>query len=137
MGSVALASPKVAMPVVPAPPPPPGAAMDVDGGMPSVEIKPTGERALLESKLHPAVLQAFDCWKQSGQNCTLAADGILELQLWLTDATDPVVAQLTALGFVESRPRSHERVLVGRLPVAKLADLAKINAVRFVSPLRR
>ncbi len=136
-GGAVLASRKLASPMAVPPPPPPGAAMDTDAGAPSVEVKPTGERALLESKVHPVVLQEFDCWKKSGQNCKLATDGILELQLWLADDSDPVVAQLTALGFVMSQPRSHEKVLVGRLPVAKLADLAKINAVRFVSPVRR
>jgi Ca-activated chloride channel family protein len=137
-GGAVLASPKLASPMAVAPPPPPGVAMDTDAGAPSVEVKPTGERALLESKVHPVALQEFDCWKESGQNCKLATDGILELQLWLADDSDPVVAQLTALGFVMSQPRrSHEKVLVGRLPVAKLADLVKINAVRFVSPVRR
>jgi hypothetical protein len=33
--------------------------------------KPTGERVLLESKLHPALLATFDCWKKSGQDCRL------------------------------------------------------------------
>jgi Ca-activated chloride channel family protein len=135
-GTGVVSLPIVAIPIGP-PPPPPAAPTDVDGGAPSVEVKPTGERALLESKLHPTVLQDFDCWKQSGQNGKLVTDDTLELQLWLADASDPVIAQLTAVGFVLSQPRSHEKVLVGRLPVAKLADLVKINAVRFVSPVRR
>ena len=135
-GTVSLPSP-VAIPLGPPPPLLPAGSMNVDGGAPSVEVKPTGERALLESKLHPTVLQEFDCWKQSGQNCKLVTNDILELQLWLADASDPVIAQLAAVGFVVSLPRSHEKVLVGRLPVAKLADLVKIDAVRFVSPVRR
>jgi hypothetical protein len=143
---VTLASPGVAIPTVPipmAPPPPfPGASMGNGGassieGKPTDEVKPSGERARLESKLHPAVLEEFDCWKQSRQNCRLAADDTLELQLWLSDASDPVIAQLTAVGFVVSQPRAHEKVLIGRLPVAKLAELVKISAVRFVSPVRR
>jgi hypothetical protein len=113
-----------------------GGASSIEG-KPTDEVKPSGERARLESKLHPAVLEEFDCWKQSRQNCRLAADDTLELQLWLSDASDPVIAQLTAVGFVVSQPRAHEKVLIGRLPVAKLAELVKISAVRFVSPVRR
>jgi hypothetical protein len=128
--------PTVAIPMGP-PPPLPAGSTDVDGGAPSVAVKPTDERDLLESKLHPTVLQEFDCWKQSGQNCKLVTDDTLELQLWLADASDPVIAQLTAVGFVVSQPRSHEKALVGRLPVSKLVDLVKIDAVRFVSPVRR
>ncbi len=115
----------------------PPAKPDFYGHADSVETKPTGERALLDSKLNPVVLQAFDCWKQSGNNCKLVHDGTLELELWLTDDSDPVIAQLTALGFVVSQHRPHEKMLVGHVPVEKLTDLAKIPAVHFISPIRR
>ncbi|MGB6774572.1 MAG: VIT and VWA domain-containing protein [Terriglobales bacterium] len=128
----------------PAPPPPVSQQMVVTNGevtAPSViaDEKPTGERALLESKLHPALLEAFDCWKKSGQDCklVLAKDGSVEVQLWLTDDSSAVLDQLKALGFTTSQARPREKTLVGRLPVEKLADLTKISAVRFVSPVRR
>jgi len=41
------------------------------------------------------------------------------------------------LGFTTSQARPKDKVLVGHLPVDKLADLAKISAVRFASPVRR
>jgi len=127
-----------------APPPPPRVSqpMMVAGAedtAPSVpaEEKPTGERAMLESKLHPALLEAFDCWKKSGQDCKLVKDGTVEVQLWLTDDSSAVLEQLNALGFITSHARQKDKVLVGRLPTEKLADLAKISAVRFASPVRR
>ena len=128
----------VASPIAIGPPPPPPSAISVeDEASSGVKAKPTGERSLLESKLHPTVLQQFDCWKQSGTNCGLVKDGMLELQLAMTDAGDSVMAKLSALGFVASGPQAHNKVLVGRLPVAKLVELVKIGAVRFISPVRR
>jgi Ca-activated chloride channel homolog len=128
---------------IPAPPPPPGSqpsmiALD-EAPAPPVrpDDKPTGERAVLESKLHPALLEAFDCWKKSGQDCKLVRDGTVEVQLWLTDDSGAVLDEFKALGFATSQARTKEKVLVGHLPVDKLADLAKIRAVRFVSPVRR
>jgi Ca-activated chloride channel family protein len=147
---------------IPSPPPPPppggasggsgsgaGVAGGVAGGvyyrsqmqappeLPPAEEKLTGERAVLESKLHPALLEAFDCWKKSGPDCKLAPGGAVEVQVWLTDDSSAVLEQLKALGFTMSQARSREKVFVGHLPADKLADLAKISAVRFVSPVRR
>ena len=104
---------------------------------PAVDIPkaPIGERALLESKLHPKLLEVFDCWKKSAHDCKLASDGTVELQLWLTDDSSAVLEQLKALGFATTQTRSKEKVLVGRIAVEKLPDLAKITAVRFASPL--
>jgi hypothetical protein len=101
------------------------------------DTKPASERALLESKLHPALLEAFDCWKKSGQDCKLVKDGTVEVQLWLTDDSTAVLDQLKALGFTTSQALHGEKALVGRLPAEKLAALAKISAVRFASPVRR
>ncbi|HWY20430.1 MAG TPA: VIT domain-containing protein [Candidatus Acidoferrum sp.] len=122
--------------VSPMAPPPRSREMDASIDKPSVEVKPTGERATLEAKLHPAVLRAFDCWQKSEQHCKLVTDGTLEVQLWLGEDSDSVIAQLSALGFVKSQSRSRGKVLAGRLPVEKLADLVKISAVHFVSPVR-
>ncbi|HXM11021.1 MAG TPA: VIT and VWA domain-containing protein [Terriglobales bacterium] len=103
----------------------------------TADRKPTSERVLLESKLHPALLEAFDCWKKSRQDCKLVKDGSVEVQLWLTDDSTAVLDQLKALGFTTSKALHREKALVGRLPAEKLSDLAKISAVRFVSPVRR
>jgi hypothetical protein len=102
-----------------------------------LEGKPTGERALLESKLSPAILRAFDCWKKSGRECKQAKDGTVELQLFLTDDSATVIDKLKALGLSVSQNRRKGKVVIGRLPVEKLADLAKLTAVRFVAVVRR
>jgi hypothetical protein len=99
--------------------------------------KPTGEQAVLEAKLHPALVEAFECWKNSKQNCKLVKDGVVELQVWLTDDSQEVLDRLKALGFTISEVRPKEKVVVGRLPAERLAELAKMSPVRFASPVRR
>lgn len=100
-------------------------------------LQPTGERALLEAKLHPALLEAFDCWKKSGQDCKQVKDGSAEVEVWLTDDSTTVLDQLKAMGFTLSQAHTGKKTLVGRLPAEKLADLARMSTVRFVSPVRR
>ncbi len=90
---------------------------------------------MLESKLQPALLEAFDCWKKSGKDCKLAPSGKVEVQVWLTNNSDAVLEQLKAIGFTMSQARP--KVVIGHLSVEKLSDLAKIRSVRFVSRVRR
>jgi hypothetical protein len=117
---------------------PPAPAMTFNGGPKETALaEPTGERARLEAKLHPALLKAFDCWKKSGTDCKLANGGAVEVQVWLTDNSSAVLEQLKNLGFVTSQTRPKEKVVIGHLPAEKLAELAKIGAVKFVSPVRR
>jgi Ca-activated chloride channel family protein len=128
--------------VPPGPPPPPPAStatetVNVEADSVSVadKTKPTGERAVLESKLHPTLLAAFDCWKQSGDNCKMVHDGKIEIQIFLTGTQPEISDQLKALGF-EAKANSARKVLAGTLPIEKLQALIQITAVRFVSPLR-
>jgi hypothetical protein len=127
----------------PAPPPPVSQQQvvvtngEVAALPPVADEKPTGERAVLESKLDPSLLAAFDCWKKSGWGCNLVKDGVIEIQLWLTDDSSVVLEQLKAVSFTPSENRQKEKVVVGHIPAEKLADLARIGAVRFVSPVRR
>jgi Ca-activated chloride channel family protein len=107
-----------------APPPPPP------------DTKPKSERALLESKLSPTILARYDCWKKQAANCKLAPDGTVKVQLFLTQ--DPAVAieQLKAAGLTVSRIRQKEKAVIGRLPLDKLAELAKLETVKFIAPVR-
>lgn len=140
-GGVAGGAFQVSPSVIPPSPPPPASQSVTVSATESVPVvavpkAPTGERKLLESKLHPKLLEEFDCWKKSTHGCQLPSDGTVELQLWLNDNSSAVLEQLKALGFTTSQTRSKQKVLVGRIAVEKLQDLAKITAVRFASPLR-
>jgi len=129
--------------IPPPPPAPPPSIMvpkaDVAGPSGPPNDQAAGPRALLESKLHPALLKAYDCWKNSEPDCQLVNHGAVEVQLWLADETGAVLAQLEALGFKTSldRRKEKEKMIVGKIPVEKLAELVRIGAVRFVSPPRR
>jgi hypothetical protein len=123
-----------------APPPPPasiGTMMEAESAVPTKhDDKPTAERALLESKLSPALLAAFDCWKKSGTSCARVKAGNVELQLFLTEDSAAVIDKLKALGLTIRESRTKGKVLVGNLPVGKLEELAKMAPVRFVALVR-
>jgi hypothetical protein len=104
---------------------------------PTPDIEPTGERALLESKLSPAVLERFDCWKKQASDCKLAPDETVDLQLFLTKDSAAVIEQLKALGLQISQMRKKERLARARVPLDRLTDLAKLPQIKFVSELRR
>jgi hypothetical protein len=57
--------------------------------------------------------------------------------LFLTDDSATVIDKLKTLGLSVSQNRRKEKVVIGRLPIEKLADLAKLTAVRFVAVVRR
>jgi hypothetical protein len=99
--------------------------------------KQTGERAILESKLSPALLAAFDCWKESGSACTKLRGDMVDLQLVLAPDSNAAIEQLKALGFSIAEERQKQRAIIGRLPVAKLVELAQMDAVRFVALIKR
>jgi Ca-activated chloride channel homolog len=132
----------------PLPAPPPMVAMPTVIAMPSgatlpeetpplPDGKPTSERALLESKVNPTVLEAFDCWKMQRSGCRLVKDGTVEIELFLTEDSAAVIELIKPLGFVVSQDRPKEKIVIGRLPLGKLVELAKMETVRFVAQVRR
>jgi hypothetical protein len=101
------------------------------------DIKPSGDRALLESKLSPAVLKRFDCWKKQASDCKLAPDGTVDLQLFLNENSAALIEQLKAMGLQISQIRKQERLVIARVSLDKLTDLAKLQQIKFVSEPRR
>ena len=110
---------------------------EVAQSSPPPDAKSTTERALLESKLSPGVLAHFDCWNKQTFNCTQEPDGMIEVQLFMTEDPATVVEQLKAAGLQVSQVRPKERVIVGRLPIDKLVELVRVATVRFVAEVRR
>ena len=104
---------------------------------PTPDRKAITERGLLESKLSPAVLDLVDCWKKQQANCKSAPDGKIRIQLFLAGESPAVVDQLKALGLEIAQVREKERTIIGRLPLEKLTDLAKMQAVKFVTQVSR
>jgi Ca-activated chloride channel homolog len=98
---------------------------------------PTGDRAMLESKLSPTVLERFDCWKKQASDCKLAPDGTVDLQLFLNENSAALIEQLKAMGLQISQIRKQERLVIARVSLDKLTDLAKLQQIKFVSEPRR
>ncbi len=96
--------------------------------------KPT--RAI-DTKLSPQLVAAYDCWQSQADKAKAATackltDGKVLVRVIITG--DPAVAlqQLQAAGF-ELQPATVKSQFVGRIAVEKLAALAEIAAVKFVS----
>ncbi len=101
------------------------------------DVKAARERALLESKLSSAVLERFDCWKKQAADCKASPDGLIDVQLFLTENPLGVLEKLKALGLRVSGVRSKDRVVTGRMSLDRLIDLAKLDMVKFVSAPRQ
>ncbi len=91
------------------------------------------------SKLHPSVAAVVNRLKNkqaqaSADEAKFTRDGKAELQVWLTDKSAATIEQLKKLGFeVILNPQS-SKLIIGRLPVEKLAALAELAAVKYIAP---
>jgi Ca-activated chloride channel family protein len=91
------------------------------------------------AKLHPLVASVFERLREGKEipgeaEATFVHDGKAELRIWLTEKSPAVLAQLRELGFELILDAPSAGLVVGRLPVEKLAALADIQAVRYVAP---
>ena len=57
-----------------------------------------------------------------------------EVRVWLTDTSPEVLAQLKQLGFEVLLAPQTAKLVIGRLPLDKLAALAELKAVRYITP---
>ncbi len=97
------------------------------------------KEAALLGKLHPNLAAVVERLKNKTTQPTPAEKdfvkhGKAELQVWLDDASAEVLAELKSLGLeIIIQPKT-AKMVIGRIPLNKLADLAKHKAVRYVSP---
>jgi len=133
----------------PAPPnaPPTLSSVSVSGALNTeasgpvpVELPPVQQSNELEEKLHRLVFAIVKKSKNketlSSEESALIRDGKAEVQVWLTEKTDETMAQLKALGFEVVSDAKDSKIVVGRLPVEKLEELAKLKFVKYVAPQR-
>jgi hypothetical protein len=99
-----------------------------------------------EFKLSPTLQQTLQCMqvlavssrapakKSDEVGCATDKEGKVRVQLQLTDKSAVTMKQLQALGFeVAGDARSSATVVVGKISALKLDELAKLDAVRYVS----
>jgi Ca-activated chloride channel homolog len=103
-----------------------------------VSAKERKEQELL-AKLHPSIAALVERLKKRGSQAgadeaKFVRDGKAELQIWLTDKSPETIAQLKKLGFELVLDPTTSKMVIGRLPIEKLAALAELKAVRYIAP---
>jgi Ca-activated chloride channel family protein len=97
------------------------------------------KRVALQSKFHPAVLTVIERLKARNpiagvDEAKFIHSGKAEIQIWFTDKSDEAIAKLKELGFEVILDPKTAKMVIGRLPVEKLAELADIKSIRYVAP---
>jgi Ca-activated chloride channel family protein len=97
------------------------------------------KRRELQMKLHSTLLALVDRLKErSAKPGALEAefirDGKAEVQVWLTDKSVETIAKLKELGLDVLLEPKAAGLIIGRIPVEKLAALAELDFVRYVAP---
>ena len=97
------------------------------------------KRADLQSKLHPSVLAVIDRLKDPKANpgpdeAKFVRNGKAEIQIWLNDKSEETMAKLKEMGFEIVLDPKTAKMVIGRLPIEKLAALADLKFVRYVGP---
>jgi len=120
-------------------------AMDVDEksivNAPPRKLTPAEEkRQQLMTKLNPSLVALVDRLKDKNakpgaDESLFVRDGKAEIQIWLTDKSDEALAELKKLGFEVVLDPKTAKMVIGRLPVEKLAALAELKFVRYVAPM--
>ncbi len=72
--------------------------------------------------------------KASPDEAKFIHNGKAEIQIWLTDKSDETLAKLKELGFEVVLDPKTAKLVIGRLPIEKLAALAELKSVRYVAP---
>ena len=106
------------------------------GRVPSPEEQ---KRIALQSKFHPAVLLVIDRLKARNpiagvDEAKFIHNDKAEIQIWFTDKSDEAMAKLKELGFEIILNPKTAKMVIGRLPIEKLAALAEMQSIRYVAP---
>jgi hypothetical protein len=97
------------------------------------------KRVDLQSKFHPSVLAVIDrlkvlTAKPGADEAKFIRNGKAEVQIWLTEKSDETIARLKELGFEVVLDPKTAKLVIGRIPIEKLAALAELKSVRYVGP---
>jgi len=132
-GGVGLATPN-------APPAMASTVMVADAAEPLRVVSPEErQREELRARLHPSILAVIDRLKNKGANAgadeaKFIRNGKAEIQIWLTDKSTETLGKLKELGFEVVLDPKSAKLVIGRLPIEKLAVLAELNFIRYVAP---
>jgi Ca-activated chloride channel family protein len=90
-------------------------------------------------KLHPSIIAIIErLTKRNSQpgpdELKFVRAGKAEVQIWLTDKTPEALLQLKQLGFEVVLDPKTGKVIIGRMPIEKLAKLSELKFVRYIAP---
>ncbi len=92
----------------------------------------------IAARIHPSIAAVIARLKSSevpkAGEARFVRDGKAEIQVWLIDKTPENLAKLKELGFEILLDSRTSKVVIGRLTIEKLANLAELDFVRYVSP---
>jgi Ca-activated chloride channel homolog len=92
----------------------------------------------LQTKFHGSILAVIDRLKNksaaAADEARFIHNGKAEIQIWLTDKSEATMAKLKELGFEVVLDPTTAKIIIGRLPIEKLAALAEMKSVRYVAP---
>jgi Ca-activated chloride channel family protein len=96
------------------------------------------ERQRLRSKLDPSIVSLIERLKNKNsragaEETRFVKNGKAEIQIWLNRKSPEVLAALKRLGFELVVEPKTVNLLIGRLPIEKLAELVEIQEVRYVA----
>ncbi len=99
------------------------------------------KRRELQSKLHSSLLALVDRLKDKSAKpgageANFVRDGKAEIQVWLTDKSEETLAQLKQLGFEIVLDPKTSKMVIGRVPIEKLAALAELKFVQYAAPMK-
>jgi Ca-activated chloride channel family protein len=122
----------------------PGRGYNMGGGDPALGGGAASadqlKRQQLLSRAHPSIVAVIERLKNKNANPTadearFVKQGKAEIQIWLADKSPEVIEQLKKLGFeIMLEPKS-AKMVIGRVPIEKLAELAEIKAIRYIAPV--
>jgi Ca-activated chloride channel family protein len=114
-----------------------GPGQGYNGGGGDAERPKTQQQ--LPGKLHPSIAAIVERLKNKSaepvaDEAKFVRKGKAEIQVWLSDKSPETLAKLKQLGFeVVLDPRS-AKMVIGRVPIEKLAALAELSVVRYIAP---
>ncbi|HTM49492.1 MAG TPA: VIT and VWA domain-containing protein [Bryobacteraceae bacterium] len=102
--------------------------------MPSPPPASRSAQPLDESK--PVSLEKMEQPSRKVDPSLLGQSGKVRVQIWLDDTSAQVLATLKALGVEVSKSELSERFVLATVESSKLLDVARVAAVRYISPVR-
>ena len=120
-----------------------GGTARLGGGSSSPPVSPPSPEELkrreLLSKMNPSIAAVIERLKNRGQptldEARFVRNGKAEIQVWLSDKSPETITQLKELGFEVVLDPKSSKIIIGRVPIEKLAALAELKTVRYVAPI--